>query len=49
MTTNELLMAIENIHDLLSEIHRRYGYCSLVERALNICEEALNDNELRED
>ena len=44
-TMTELLMAIEDIQDLLKEIVERYGSSSLIERALNICEEVLNDNE----
>ena len=43
MSNNELLQAIENIQDLLNEHKNRYGSDSLIERALNICREALNE------
>lgn len=45
MSNNELLQAIENIQDLLNEYKGRYGSNSLIERALNICNEVLQEVE----
>lgn len=45
MSNNELLQAIENIQDLLNEYKGRYSSNSLIERALNICNEVLQEVE----